>query len=53
MSITKEVYDYCLTELDGSSVSTRYDKVNDTVKVVTDEGTYILKCTEFIPNEED
>ena len=52
MSITKEVYNNYVTDVDSSSVSSRYNKDDDTIRITTDERTYVLKCTEFIPHEE-
>jgi hypothetical protein len=51
MSITKEIYNDCITDIDSSSMSSRYDKDSDTIRISTDNGTYVLKCIEFIENE--
>lgn len=51
MSITKEIYNDCITDVDSASMSSNYDKENDTIRIVTEKGTYVLKCIEFIENE--
>ncbi len=51
MSVTKELYDWLLIDVDGPSVSTSYDSNEDVVKIYVDDGYYVVKVTDFVTED--
>ena len=52
MSVTKELYDWLLIDVDGPSVSTSYDSTEDVVKIHVDDGYYVVKVTDFVTDDD-
>lgn len=52
MSLTKELYDWLLIDVDGPSVSTNYNDSDDTVRISVDDGYYVVKVTDFVSEDD-